>query len=58
MPATLSITLDTRRIKKSNKYPVKLRVTFERVTQSIIKLFLTYHQKRNMINFLHQETAI
>ena len=32
MSATISIILDTRRIKKSNKYPVKLRVTNERVT--------------------------
>lgn len=41
MSATLSVILDTRRIKKSNKYPVKLRVTFERVTeyyQTIIDL--------------------
>ena len=41
MSATISIILDTRRIKKSNKYPVKLRVTFERVTeyyQTIIDL--------------------
>src|SRR5665647_1518012 len=33
MSATISIILDIRRIKKSNKYPVKLRVTFERVTE-------------------------
>lgn len=33
MSATLSIILYTRRIKKSNKYPVKLRVTFERITK-------------------------
>ena len=29
MSTTLSIIRDTHRIKKSNKYPVKLRVTFE-----------------------------
>ena len=33
MSATISIILDTRRMKKSNKYPVKLRVTFQRVTE-------------------------
>ncbi len=31
--ATISIILDTRRIKKSDKYPLKLRVTFERSTE-------------------------
>jgi len=39
MSATLSIILDTRRIKKSNKYPVKLRVTFERVTEYYQTIF-------------------
>lgn len=35
MPVSLSIILDTRRIKqKINKYPVKLRVTFERKTKN------------------------
>src|SRR5437868_1030737 len=34
MSVTISIILDTRRIKKKiNKYPVKLRVIFERVTE-------------------------
>ena len=33
MSVTISIILDTRRMKKSNKYPVKLRVTFQRVTE-------------------------
>ena len=33
MSTTLSIILDTRRIKKSNKFPVKLRVTFDRITE-------------------------
>ena len=33
MSATISIILDTRRMKKSDKYPVKLRVTFQRVTE-------------------------
>ena len=32
MSATITIILDTRRIKKSNKYPVKLRVTCDRIT--------------------------
>src|SRR5689334_19879536 len=31
MSVTLSIILDTRRIKQSNKYPIKLRITFQRV---------------------------
>ena len=39
MSTTLSIILDTRRIKKSNKYPVKLRVTFERVTEYYQTIF-------------------
>ena len=33
MPTTLCILLDTRRIKKSMKYPIKLRVTFERISE-------------------------
>ena len=32
MQVKIGIILDTRRIKKTSKYPVKLRVTFERVT--------------------------
>lgn len=32
MQVKIGIILDTRRIKQTNKYPVKLRVTFERVT--------------------------
>ena len=39
MSTTLSIILDTRRIKKSNKYPVKLRVTFDRVTEYYQTIF-------------------
>ena len=39
MSTTLSIILDTRRIKKSNKYPVKLRITFERVTEYYQTIF-------------------
>jgi len=37
--STISIILDTRRIKKTNKYPVKLRVTFERVTEYYQTIF-------------------
>jgi len=33
MSVTISIILDTRRIKKSGKFPVKLRVTFQRVPE-------------------------
>ena len=33
MSTTISLILDTRRMKKSDKYPVKLRVTFHRVTE-------------------------
>lgn len=33
MQATISIILDTRRMKKTEKYPVKLRITFQRVTE-------------------------
>ncbi len=32
MQVKIGVILDTRRIKKTNKYPIKLRVTFERVT--------------------------
>ncbi len=39
MSTTLSVILDTRRIKKSNKFPVKLRVTFERVTEYYQTIF-------------------
>ena len=37
--STINIILDTRRIKKTNKYPVKLRVTFERVTEYYQTIF-------------------
>ncbi len=33
MSATISIILDTRRIKKSKKYPIKLRVTCDRISE-------------------------
>ena len=33
MLPTISLILDTRRMKKTKKYPVKLRVTFQRVTE-------------------------
>lgn len=33
MSATISIILDTRRMKQGNKYPVKLRVTFQRMPE-------------------------
>jgi integrase len=33
MSATISMILDTRRIKQSRKYPVKLRVTFQRAPE-------------------------
>ena len=39
MSTTLCILLDTRRIKKSKKYPVKLRVTFERLTEYYQSIF-------------------
>jgi hypothetical protein len=39
MSTTLCILLDTRRIKKSMKYPVKLRVTFERVSEYYQSIF-------------------
>ncbi len=39
MTATISTILDTRRIKKTSKYPVKLRVTFERVTEYYQTIF-------------------
>ena len=32
MQVKIGVILDTRRIKQTSKYPVKLRVTFERVT--------------------------
>jgi integrase/recombinase XerD len=39
MSTTLCILLDTRRIKKSKKYPIKLRVTFERLTEYCQSIF-------------------
>jgi len=49
MPVTIATVLDTRRIKmKTNKYPVKLRVIFERVTeyyQTIYDLSQTEYNK-------------
>jgi integrase/recombinase XerD len=39
MSATISIILDTRRIKKSNKYPVKLRVTCGRIPEYYQTIF-------------------
>lgn len=33
MSATISVILDTRRMKQENKYPVKMRVTFKRSTE-------------------------
>jgi integrase/recombinase XerD len=39
MTATISTILDTRRIKKTSKYPVKLRVTFERATEYYQTIF-------------------
>ena len=39
MSTTLSIILNTRRIKNSNKYPVKPRVTFDRVTEYYQTIF-------------------
>jgi len=39
MSATISIVLDTHRIKKNQKYPVKLRVTLERVTEYYQTIF-------------------
>ena len=39
MSATTNIILDTRRIKNNKKYPIKLKVTFEWVTD-IFKLSL------------------
>ena len=37
--ATFSITLDIRRVKQSGKFPVKLRVTFQR-NLSLIQRYL------------------
>jgi len=39
MSTTLCILLDTRRIKKTNKYPIKLRVTFERHSEYYQSIF-------------------
>lgn len=39
MSVTLSIILDTRRMKRSGKYPVKLRVTFQREPKSYQTIF-------------------
>ena len=39
MSVSLNVILDTRRIKKSNKYPVKLRATFERIADDHQTIF-------------------
>ena len=39
MSTTLCILLDTRRIKKSKKFPIKLRLTFERLTEYYQSIF-------------------
>ncbi|MEO6730184.1 MAG: site-specific integrase [Ferruginibacter sp.] len=39
MSATSSIILDSRRIKTNNKYPLKLRVTFERISEYYQTIF-------------------
>lgn len=39
MSATISIILDTRRVKNGNKYPVKLRVTYNRATEYYQTIF-------------------
>ncbi len=42
MSATINIILDTRRIKKNGKYPVKLRITYERITEYYQTIFELY----------------
>jgi len=39
MATTTSIILDTRRIKKNGKFPLKLRVTNQRITRDYLTLF-------------------
>ncbi|MBS1752930.1 MAG: site-specific integrase [Ferruginibacter sp.] len=39
MSATISFILDTRRVKNENKYPIKLRVTFNRKTRYYQTIF-------------------
>src|SRR5690242_18044208 len=39
MSATFSITLDIRRVKQSGKFPVKLRVTFQRISEYYPMIF-------------------
>lgn len=39
MSATFSITLDMRRVKQSGKFPVKLRVTFQRISEYYVTVF-------------------
>lgn len=39
MSVTICTVLDTRRIKKTGKYPIKMRVTFERMTEYYQTIF-------------------
>jgi hypothetical protein len=39
MSATISVILDTRRMKQDNKYPVKLRITFQRISEYYTTIF-------------------
>ena len=61
MSVTINIILDTRRIKKTNKYPVKLRVTFKRVTayyQTIFDLYKDEYGKLNASRISHKLQTI
>jgi integrase/recombinase XerD len=51
MPASLSVILDTRRIKqKINKYPVKLRVTSGRRTKNYATIYDMSQQEFGKLN--------
>ncbi len=51
MSVTITIILDTRRIKtRTNEYPVKLRVTFERVTEYYQTIYDVSKEKYNKLS--------
>ena len=50
MATTISIVLDTRRIKKTKKYPVKLRVTSNRAVEYYQTVFDLSEEEFNRLS--------
>lgn len=50
MSVAITVILDTRRIKENNKYPVKLRVNFKRVTNNYQTIFNLSEEEYRMLS--------